>query len=201
MHQQSKLWNASTVLFLVHLEILPVSQNNEVTPSFPSSGGSRRGSMGSMEPFFWRAAFENTKYTRTIYTYSSLTLELRTSALTVAIPHVCQLLYQEFDVHMAYVHVYTTRSMWQLQRQWAKRPSELKFIHALLPLQLGMAIYAISKRVLMWITTCFAASTARSGVMPLIPLASNTKTRFSSRSSNDYNLRRSEIQVSWGSMP
>ena len=34
-----------------------------------------------------------------------LALELRTSASTVAMMHVCQLLYQEFDARMAYVHV------------------------------------------------------------------------------------------------
>ena len=42
---------------------------------------------------------------------------------------LCQLnnfLYQEFDACMTYVHVYTTRSTWQPQRQWAKRESELK---------------------------------------------------------------------------
>ena len=39
--------------------------------------------MGSMEPLFWRAAFENTMQKRT--TYTTLTLELRTSASTVAI--------------------------------------------------------------------------------------------------------------------
>ena len=38
-------------------------------------------------------------------TYTTLTLELRTSASTVAITHVCQLLYQEFDARMGYVHV------------------------------------------------------------------------------------------------
>ena len=48
--------------------------------------------MGSMEPLFGRAAFENTMRKRT-----TLTLELRTSASTVAITHVCQLLYQEFN--------------------------------------------------------------------------------------------------------
>ena len=42
------------------------------------SGGSRGGFMGSMEPLFWRAAFENTMLKRT--TYTTLTLELRTSA-------------------------------------------------------------------------------------------------------------------------
>ena len=42
------------------------------------SGGSRGGSMGAMEPIFWRAAFENTMRKRT--TYTTLTLELRTSA-------------------------------------------------------------------------------------------------------------------------
>ena len=41
-------------------------------------------------------------------TYTTPTLELHTSASTVALTHVCLLLYQEFDARMAYVHVYTT---------------------------------------------------------------------------------------------
>ena len=45
--------------------------------------------------------------------YTTLTLELHTLASTVTITHMCHLLYQEFDVRMAYVHVYTTTSMWQ----------------------------------------------------------------------------------------
>ena len=102
-----------------------------------NSGGSRGGSIGSMESLFWRAAFENTMPKRTTYTIllyytmhivplyanalwvvqyktlTTLTLERRTSASTVAITQVCQLLYQEFDARMAYVHVYTTTSTWQ----------------------------------------------------------------------------------------
>ena len=50
-----------------------------------------------------RAAFKNTMCKRS--TYTTLALELRTSASTVAMMHVCQLLYQEFDARMAYVHV------------------------------------------------------------------------------------------------
>ena len=53
--------------------------------------------MGSMEPLFLRAAFENIMCKCSIYT--TLTLELCTSASTVAITHVSQLLHQEFDVH------------------------------------------------------------------------------------------------------
>ena len=66
------------------------------------SGRSREGSMaaaiknrGSTQ---WHA-FENT--------YTTLILELRTSASTVATMHVCQLLYQEFYAHMGYVHINT----------------------------------------------------------------------------------------------
>ena len=50
-------------------------------------------------PSFEEAAFENTMHT-------TLTQERHTSGSTVAITHVCQLLYQEFDARMAYVHVY-----------------------------------------------------------------------------------------------
>ena len=39
-------------------------------------------------------------------TYTTLTLELHTSASTVAITHVCQVLHQKFDTRMAYVHAY-----------------------------------------------------------------------------------------------
>ena len=52
------------------------------------------------------SAFENTMRKRTTYTTLSLTLELRTSTSTVAITHVCQLLYQEFDAHAAYTCTY-----------------------------------------------------------------------------------------------
>ena len=140
------------------------------------SGGSRgvpwvHGTHGAP---LWRAGFENTMHKRTTYTtlslvrcYTTLTLELHTSASTVAITHVCQLLYQEFDVHMAYVHVYTTRSMWQM----------------LLPLQLGMLICAISMRALIFpcltrITSRSAVSATLSGVTPLSLQASNRTTRF-----------------------
>ena len=47
----------------------------------------------------WKSSFDE-KFMRKHSTYSTLTLELRTSASTVAIMHVCQLLYQEFDAHM-----------------------------------------------------------------------------------------------------
>ena len=46
-------------------------------------------------------------------TYTTFTPELHTSTSTVAITHVCQLLYQELNARMAYMHVYTTRSQWQ----------------------------------------------------------------------------------------
>ena len=75
-------------------------------------------------------------------------------------------------------------------RQWEKRASELKLIHAMLPLQLRMAIYAIGIRALIFltlITSCFAA-VARSGVTPLILGVSNATTRFSSRSTNFCNF-------------
>ena len=67
--------------------------------------------MGSMEPVFKIAAFENPMRKRS--TYTMLTLELRASPSTVVITHVCQLLYQEFDARMGYVHVNTTRSTWK----------------------------------------------------------------------------------------
>ena len=87
------------------------------------SGGSRGGSMGSMEPPLLKDCLR--KYYAQMYTYTTFTLELCTSASTVAITHMCQLLYQEFDMRMAHVHIYTTRSMWQQQRQWVKQASEL----------------------------------------------------------------------------
>ena len=46
-------------------------------------------------------------------TYTTLILELHTSASRIATMHVCQLLYQEFDVRTAYVYTYTARSTWQ----------------------------------------------------------------------------------------
>ena len=58
-------------------------------------------------------------------TYTTLTLELRTSASTVAIAHVCQLLYQEFEPRMPYVHVPEARGNHRDNEQTAKRVSEL----------------------------------------------------------------------------
>ena len=51
---------------------------------------------------------------------------------------MCQLLYQEFNVHMAYVHIYYQRHM--ATTETMRKASELKLLHALLFLQLGMAI-------------------------------------------------------------
>ena len=56
---------------------------------------------------------------------------------TVAIMYMCQLLYQEFDTRMAYMCTYILPEAHGNHRDNA---SELKLIHALLPLQLGMAI-------------------------------------------------------------
>ena len=68
-------------------------------------------------------------------TYTTLTLELRTSASTVAIMHVCQLLYQEFDARMAYTCTYILPEARGNHRdnEQSERASELKLIHALLP--------------------------------------------------------------------
>ena len=49
-----------------------------------------------------KGCFQN-YYAQTFY------LELRTSALTVAVTHVCQLLYQEFNARMDYVYVYASQ--------------------------------------------------------------------------------------------
>ena len=68
------------------------------------SGGSRGGSMGSMEPLFWRAAFENImrKRTHTGATHFSF---------KVAITHDLNSIISCIDARMTYVHVYTTRSI------------------------------------------------------------------------------------------
>ena len=55
-----------------------VQRNRQRLQSPVLSGGSRGGSMGSMEPLFLRATFENTMRKRS--TYTTLTLQLRTSA-------------------------------------------------------------------------------------------------------------------------
>ena len=92
--------------------------------------------MGSMEPLFLRAAFENTMCKRS--TYTTLTLELRMSASSVAITHVRQLLYQEFDARMAYMHVYSTRSNIETM---SKASEQIKVYSCIAPsAQLGMAI-------------------------------------------------------------
>jgi len=92
------------------------------------SGGSRAVSMGSMEPLFWRAAFENImrKRTHTGATHFSF---------KVAIMHNLNSIISCIDARMTYVHVYTNRSI--------ETMSELKqrfFCYAMHPLQLGMSI-------------------------------------------------------------
>ena len=76
------------------------------------SGRSRGGSMVPQNPSF-KGTFENTMPKTT--TYTTFTLELRTLTSTVAIMHVCQLLYQDIDARMAYTstYIYTTRNTWQ----------------------------------------------------------------------------------------
>ena len=95
-------------------------------------------------------------------------------SFTVAITHVCPLnnfLYQEFDARMTYVHIYTTRSTWQPQRQWAKRESELKqrFYSCIDPTEARVGdMLSVCERFFsprhMRITSCYAASVTRSGV-------------------------------------
>ena len=64
-----------------------------------------RGSMGSMEPLFRRAAFENTMHKRTTYKGSNNT-------------HVSTPVSRSRRVHRLCAHI-TTRSTWQQYRQWA----------------------------------------------------------------------------------
>ena len=68
------------------------------------SSGSRGGSMG-------KSSFDK-KFMRKHSTYSTLTLELRTSASTVAIMHVCVSRIRHTYGVAIYVHVNTTRSTW-----------------------------------------------------------------------------------------
>ena len=83
--------------------------------------------------------------------------------------------------------------------------SELKFILALLPLQLGMAICYQYERI--YITSSFAASAAKWS-HTFIPRASNPTTRFSSRLSNliprIHQKRSQEVRnpnFFWGACP
>ena len=76
-------------------------------------------------------------------TYTTLTLELCTSDSTVAIKHVCQLLSSRIQyVHglrariYYHKHVATIETMCEASKsEWSKA-----YAHALLPLQLGIAI-------------------------------------------------------------
>ena len=143
-----------------------------------TSGGSRGGSMGFMEPLFWRAAFENTihKGIRTLCSHCSYTH----FSFTVAITHMCQLIpvSRILRAHSLHEHIIISEV------------SDHK-VFIPLPLQLGMAIYYQYESayfpLLTWITCWFAASAARNGVTPLILWASNT-TRFSSKTSNFCNF-------------
>ena len=72
-------------------------------------------------------------------TYTTLKLELYTSASTVAIMHVCQLLHQEFDVHIAYVYIYFRKHMATIETM-SKGGEQIKDYSCIVPLQLGMAI-------------------------------------------------------------
>ena len=144
------------------------------------SGGSRGGSMGSMEPPLLKDCLR--KYYAQMYTYTTFTLELCTSASTVAITHMCQLLYQEFDMRMAHVHIYTTRSMWQ------QRVKEAYSCIAPSAARDGDMLSV-------WEWLFFGAlHTALQPLQPeaesrfLILWGSNTTTRFSSRSSNFCNF-------------
>ena len=88
--------------------------------------------------------------------------------------------------HMAYVHIYTTRSI-ETMSEASKR------IKAYCSLCSWGWRYAVSMRALIFprltrITRCFIASASQSGVMPLILQASSTTTRFSSRLSNFWNF-------------
>ena len=90
------------------------------------------------------------------------------------------------DARMTYVHVYTTRSIETMSEARERiKAKAFFFIHAMHPFQLGMAIYAISMRALIFprlarITSCCAPSATRSGVTPLILRACpNAATRFS----------------------
>ena len=153
------------------------------------SGGSRGSSMGSMKSPFWRAAFEDTMRKRT--TYTTLSLELRTSASTVVyyqlITHMCQLLYQEFDARAWPTCTFILPEARGNRRdnERSERANSSLFMHC--SVCSGWR-YAISMRTLMRITRCFAAFEARSGVTPLILRASNTTTRFSNRSSSFCNF-------------
>ena len=143
-----------------------------------TSGGSRGGSMGFMEPLFWRAAFENTihKGIRTLCSHCSY----MHFSFTVAITHMCQLIpvSRILRAHSLHEHIIISEV------------SDHK-VFIPLPLQLGMAIYYQYESayfpLLTWITCWFAASAARNGVTPLILWASNT-TRFSSKTSNFCNF-------------
>ena len=104
-----------------------------------SSGSMQRGFHGfhGLGPSFEGLPSKITM--RKLSAYTALTLELRTSASTVAITHVCQLLHQEFDARMACVHVYYQKHVATMGTM-SEASERNKLIHALLRLQLGMAI-------------------------------------------------------------
>ena len=159
-----------------------------------NSGGSRGGSMGSMEPLFWRAAFENTM--RKYSSYTMLTLELRTSASTAAnysarVSTPVSWIRRAHALRACTYILPEACGSYRDDEQTAKRVRELMHCSLwLLSYRDGARRYAISMRALIFprptrITSC---SAARNGVTPLILLASNTMTRFSNRSSSFCNF-------------
>ena len=116
-------------------------------------------------------------------THTTLTLELRTSASTVVYypsnTHVSTPVSRIRRSHGLHARLHYKKYVATIETM--SETSE-RFIDCSL-CSYGWC-YAISMRALMWITSCFEASAARSGVTPLILRASNTTTRFSSRSCN-----------------
>ena len=99
----------------------------------------QRGFTGSMEPLFWRAAFENTMHKRCTYTTLATHFSFNSSNNARVSNPVSRIRL----AHGLHAHRYYQKHMetwWKPWKQWTKRASELKLIHALLPLQLGMAI-------------------------------------------------------------
>ena len=147
------------------------------------SGGSRGGSMGSMEPLFCEGLHSKILYAHTYYEHYPHTGAMHFS-FTVAITHVCQLI--------PVSRIPRTQSLRARMSEARERiKANILFMHCSLCRQRWR--YTISIRALIFplltqITSCFAASATQNGVTLLIPWASNTTTMFSSKTSNFYNF-------------
>jgi len=139
--------------------------------------------MGSTEPLFLKGCIQK-YYAQTYYEHYAHTGATHFS-FTVAITHVCQLIPVSRIPRAQSLHA-------RIMSEASERiKANFLFMHCSLCSQRWW--YTINMRALIFplltrITSCFVASATQNGVTPLILQASNTTTRFSSKTSNFCNF-------------